>query len=196
MAIDPNWKNYGVYVQNGIGSAYPELNAKLNKFYADKVGKIPWLPTGWLDFVQGLARDRSNDQVRIAPVYQNAATKTLSENAPDWLDNEDKRTTWQTLFTETNSIVQKYAQNDAAAGALELDILYAKAAFWNGAYNTAVFIADVPKKIVGAAGDFASGIASEFLKKWIRPIGLVAVGFIIYMNRGALAKAAGKKLGA
>lgn len=191
---DKAWKTLGVYIQPGIGTAYPELNKLLQAFFKSKVSTIPWLPAGWMDSQAGLQASYAGDQVRIAPVFKGDGS--ISPLAPSWLDTPEKRQFWQELFKRSNEIVTAYAAGEAAKGKVLLDKLYAEAAFWDRAYNVAVFVRDLPKTVVGAAGDFASGIVGEFLKKFWIPLLVVGVGFIVYTNRAGLAKAAGRRLGA
>lgn len=188
---DAAWKSWGVYIQPGIGEAYPELNTKLQNFYRDKVSKIPWIPPGWYDAVSGMQANFPGSQVRIAPALM--ATGAVNKLAPDWLDSDAKRQYWQELFTEASSIVQKYAAGKAEEGRAELDRLYANAAFWDRAYNIAVAIRDAPANVVKAAGEVATGIAWEGLKGFIVPAIIIGVVFILWTGRDSFAKAAVKK---
>jgi hypothetical protein len=198
MSTDQNWKNWGVYIQPGIGRAYPELNAQLYAMYRDKVRKIPWLPSGWYDAVMGLGTQFPNDQIRIAPAYMGDGVRA-NVNAPDWLDTKEKRDAWQAISNDVLKTVQLYAAGQAAAGKAELDSLYAKAAFWNSAYEIAVKVRDFPKEVVGAvagaANDVAGGVVSVALKKLAIPLLVVGVGALVWYNRSALARAAGKSAG-
>jgi hypothetical protein len=191
---DNAWKTLGVYIQPGIGTAYPELNKLLQAFFKSKVATIPWLPAGWLDSQAGLQAAYPGDQIRIAPAFKGDGS--VSPLAPVWLDTPEKRQLWQELFKRSNEIVTAYAAGEAAKGKVLLDKLYSEAAFWDRMYNIAVTVRDLPKTVVGAAGDFASGVVGEFLKKFWIVIAVGGIGFILYVNRNSLAKAAGKRLGA
>jgi hypothetical protein len=188
---DAAWKSWGVYLQPGIGEAYPELNTKLLNFFRDKVSEIPWLPAGWYDAVAGIQANFPGSQVRIAPAL--LVSGGVNKLAPDWLDSDEKRQYWQELNVQSNSIVQKYAAGKAEEGRAELDQLYANAAFWDRAYNIAVAIRDAPANAVKAAGEVVTGIAWEGLKGFIIPAAIVAVVFILWTGRDSFAKAAVKK---
>lgn len=172
------WKMYGVYIQPSIGQAYPELNVKLQKLFLDKVSKIPWLPQGWYDAQAGIQAANPSDQVRIAPVYR-ADGIAINPLAPSWLDTKEKRDIWQNLCDQCNAAIMKYAAGQAAAGAAELDYLYAKAAFWGAAYNAAVFVRDIPSEITEGVSDVGVGVIKKALPLLL--IAGVGVAVLIYL---------------
>jgi hypothetical protein len=190
---DNAWKTWGVYIQPGIGMAYPELNTLLQNFFREKVAKIPWLPSGWFDAQAALQTEFPDDQVRIAPAALTSGA--VNPQAPLWLDTAEKRERWQELFKESNSIVTKYAAGQAELGRAELESLYANAAFWDRMYNIAVSVRDFPKNVVSAVGDFSTDLIIETLKKFWIPIAVIGIGAFIYYNRGGLMKAAARKAG-
>lgn len=191
---DAAWKTWGVYIQNGVGTAYPELNTLLQNFFRERVAKTPWLPSGWFDAQAALQTMYPGDQVRIAPAM--LTTGGINPNAPGWLDTAEKRQRWEELYTLQRGIILKFTQGKIDEGRKEMEAAYANAAFWDRMYNIAVTVRDFPKTVVGAVGDFGTDMILEVVKKFWIPIAVVAVGAFIYYNRAGLSKAAARKLGA
>lgn len=194
MATDLNIEAepLGLYIQPGWGTAYPELKAQIKEILI-KASGIPWLPQGWKDMALDIDSRHPGDVLQVVRVYNDAGGR-LNNVIPRFLDTDEKKTFWNDLSKKVNAAVILYAQNQAKAGAAELAILNAKAAFWDGAYKFAVAVRDAPKTVIGAAGDVASGIVSETLKKFAIPLIVVAIGFIVWTQRDALSRAAVKRV--
>lgn len=175
---------YGVMFIPGLAMGYPDLVPMVQKIFSDRIAKLPWVPSTWLEGVQKLQSDYPEDLVTIAPSRRAKTDATgrwvgdngpASAQAPLFLDDDAKLDAWMSIYSDLNSARSKYAAAQAAAGRRELDALYAKAAFWDGAYRIAVFVRDAPGKAIGAVGagifDFAGSmfknITGKSLVTWI-----------------------------
>lgn len=180
--------DFGVYLLPGLGTGYPELKALELKLLTERVGKIPWLPQGWLSSVQSLDKENPGAVVKIA------TSKAMKLDATSFLNTDEKIKFWDELAAASNSIQMKYAANQAAAGKAELDGLYARATFWNAAYNIAVAIRDAPKNVIATAGEWTGDLLWTTVKKFAIPLVIVGVGIVIWQNRASFSKAIGKKV--
>lgn len=143
----------GVYLQPGIGKAYPGLRDQLLGILR-KTGSIAWLPARWLEEVERVAVANPDDLVIVSAVAPYG--KRLS-NAPDWIDTDAKEQVWDAINKAMLSAVVKYAREQQEAGAAELATLERNAAFWNFAYNSAVVVAAPAALAIGAAKGVAEG---------------------------------------
>jgi sensor c-di-GMP phosphodiesterase-like protein len=128
-------KYYGVMTQP-YGNTWPELKTILMTIYRDRVYKVPWLPSDWLDTIE-TANDISGNVVVIVP---SSASYPGGQGAV-FLDTPEKKAWWNELASASNSAVQKYAKQKASEGKQELDRLYAASDFWSRAYDWAVILA-------------------------------------------------------
>ncbi len=135
---------YGVMTQL-YGNAWPELKSIMMTIYRDKVSKVPWLPSDWLEMIENL-NDVSGNVVVVVPSTANYAGGV----GPSFLDTVDKKVWWDQLASAASSAVQKYASGKAADGKKQLDQLYASSDFWSRAYDWAVILAS-PVTAVRAA---------------------------------------------
>jgi hypothetical protein len=194
MATDINIEAepLGLYIQPGWGTAYPQMKTLIKDIIL-KAANIPWLSQGWKDAALDIDKRHPGDVLRVQRIF-NASGVRYGNNLPKFLDTPEKQKFWDELAKKVDAAVVLFAQNQAKAGAAELAILNAKAAFWDGAYKFAVAVRDAPKTVIGAAGDVASGIVSETLKKFAIPLIVVAIGFIVWTQRDALSRAAVKRV--
>lgn len=155
----------------------------------DRISKIPWLPVGWLASVERLR----TPEVRIMPI-PGRIPAGRNPNLPSWIDTPEKVAAWDEMSKRLNGIVTVFSAGMLEKGREEMAAAYADAAFWDGIYGAVKAIADAPAKIVGAAGEFATGLVGSFLKAWWPVIIFAGVAFIVYANRDKLAGAAGNKL--
>lgn len=193
-AITDNWKKYGIYIQAGIGNAYPELKAQTLKILVDRVGSVPWVPAGWADAVRSLNAQYPDALIKGAPALMRDGS--INPNAPAWLDTAEKRQWWQEMANATSEAQSAYAANEITKGRAIMDAAYARAEFWSRAYDFANAVAEAPKRVISAAGDLATGATWALVKGFIVPAAVIAGVFILWTNRHAFAKAAGKKFGA
>lgn len=179
---------FGVYVQPGIGNAYPELK-KQELALIVKAGTIPWLPQGWLDAVRDLDKSNPSALIKFAPSGTFKANGT-----PAFLNSPERVKVWDDLAASSSRAQMLYAQDQAAAGKAELEALYAKAAFWDSAYNIAVAIRDAPKTVLTAGADLISDNITNLAKKLLLPALIVGTVALIWYNKEAIAKMVGGKI--
>ncbi len=157
----------GVFLQPGLGTAYPELKAILGKLYRDKVSKLPWLPANWLTEVEALQTANPTALIRLDSVLMANGTVRTSSNAggpiPLWLSSVPDRTkAWQMLFDATNEAIVAYARNEQMKGKAQLDQLYAKAEFWDTAYRVALATATFGVSEIQRKWEQAKAKAAEY----------------------------------
>jgi len=178
----------GVWIQPGLGSAWPNLRQTIYKLYLEKVQPLPFVPREWYTKVMSLQSGDDGALIKIAPVFMKDGSLTEWGKNTSFLDTEEKRKTWDDLSKQVNEIVIAYARNESAKGKVLLDKLYADAAFWDRAYRVTKAIADAPKTVVKATGEFASDIAWTGLKAFLPALLIVGGLFIIYAGRNQIAK--------
>lgn len=186
-------RRLGVYVQPGIGEAYPELAAQVRRIMVEKVSKIPFLPAGWLDEVLAIIDTNPPTLVKIYPVFKSDGV-TTNELAPTFATySPEAAKVWQELSEVTRLAQFNYAAGKVEEGRAVMDAAYARAAFWDTAYNVAVWIRDAPGNAVNAVATGTMSFAWSFIKRTWWVWALLAVGALVWFNRGALARAAGRK---
>jgi hypothetical protein len=189
---------FGVWLQPGIGNAYPELKSQLSQLRQKLVGKLTWVPLAWASQVQAIQDANPTVLVKMTPSKR--PTGETLPGLPAWLaGNQARIDAWQEIVTAQDKAVVQYAANDAANGKPLLDALYARSDFYNSAPIRALSVAqealiNAPSAISNAAGTLVSDLFGGFLKKagWVIALGVV--GYLLFMNRGKVAKAAGKAL--
>lgn len=183
----------GMWISPGLGNAYPELIVLLDRLYRDRVATLPWVPGSWYDQVQKLQNADRTNLIRPTPAV--AYGRNLP-NVPDWIAaDQARRDAWQQIVDKSNQIISQYAAGQAEAARPELERLYADAAFWNSPLMRAASAVQetliaAPTAIGNAAGQLASGLFGSFLKRAWWVVVLVVVGYVVWVNRGAMAKAA------
>lgn len=182
--IKTTTQNLGIFLQPGIGNAYPELKKIEMALLRDKVSKLPWVPQGWIESVSDLDAQNPDAIVRVS--YK----KTLNVyGAPKFLQNDERQNIWDEIAVASGTAQGEYAKGQAAAGKAELDKLYARAAFWNAAYNVAAVVGAVPAKLAEGAGKVASETAMSAVKAFFPVLiigGMVLAGAIWLGARGGL----------
>jgi hypothetical protein len=146
-------KLLGVYTQPGTGTAYPALRQQLFAVI-QQTARIPWLPARWLEDVSRVYTANPDALVIVAPV---APYGKRLDNAPEWIDTDEKEKVWDNINKAMLSAVVKYAREQQEAGAAELAALQRNAAFWNAAYTTAVVVAAPAALAIGAGKGLAEG---------------------------------------
>ena len=181
-------QDLGLYLLPGVGSAWPELK-KIEFELIEKTGKtLIWLPQGWLNAAQDL--DRANP----GALLKFNTTSGTGNIVPPFLNTPEKIAVWNSLRQASDDAQKSYAANEAATGRAIINSKLAQAAFWDGAYNLAVTIRDVPKTVISAAGDFASDVTTTALKKFVVPVAIIAGVALLWYNRGAISSLVGKKI--
>jgi len=161
MTPDELRKQLGLYVTVGYGEAFPALKGLYARIVTDKVATWPWLPRTWAsDYLAQQALD-PRALVRIAP-----ARVVI----PNFCDTAAKVAAWNDLAAKLDLVVNKYSENQAAAGAAEAQAIYANARFWHdgigaGLITVATAIANAPATIVGGVVDGAGAVAGGLLKR-------------------------------
>lgn len=179
----------GVEPQLGMAQAYPDLARLLNRLYTDRVAKLPWVPPTWLQAVTELQAKAGGDLIKISPALDNLGRR--QEGAPSFADDQAKAKVWRGIYDAQQQALTAYYQKQVDIGREKLDALYADAAFWDGAYNLAVTVRDLPSNIVKAVGggvsDFVGSFLPESLKayaKWVTfAIVLLVVGGVLMWYR-------------
>lgn len=175
-------KSLGVYITQGLGSAYPELKRLSAQLFAERVAKIPWLPESWLGDVNALQARFPADLVRIAP---SRVLLVKSPMAPAWLDSPAKVDAWQELFTAHSAIVANFARGEVDKGRAELERVNADAEFWDRLYRIAVSVRDaVPNAVGGIVSNFIRGIGW----KWGAIIVIGGIGAVYLYRKSLLSK--------
>jgi len=194
---------YGVMWIPGLAGAWPELRGNVDRIFAQRMAKLPWLPSDWLDMVRKLQAERPADLVTLAPSRRpktDASGRVVDPNGPPaadvplFLDGADKLDAWQRMYFDLNAARSAYAAARAAEGRAELDRLYANAAFWDASYKIAVFVRDAPANVVKGIGSGVVGFVGTFLPeslksyaKWVTVlILLLVVGGIVAWYRKRL----------
>lgn len=174
-------RKLGLYVQQGLGGAYPALKQLVGRIATDKVATWSWLPRTWISDYLALQGADGSALVRIAPA------KVI---VPDFCDTAEKQAAWNDLAAKVDAAVGKYAQGQADAGKVELEALYANARFWNEGLGAGIIkvtqtLADLPATIVGGVADGAGAVAGGVLKRlfsswlvWVAILG--AAGFFAW----------------
>lgn len=182
----------GVWLQpKSLSPEWAPLDTILQKIIRDRVATTPWLPSGWLEDVEALWTSFPDQRVLMMPAL--GQTGKLNTGMPTWMDTEEKQKAWTDIAKEMANAVNLFAQERRDAGMDELNALYSSADWANRLYVVAKFIADAPSIVIGAAGDFASGIAGTFLKSFWPVLVLGAVVAVVYFNREKLTMAAGDR---
>lgn len=140
---------YGMYALP-YATTYPDLATQLTQLYQERAAQIDWLPPGWLDGVMSL--HNQNGEILVP------ASGTVQPPIP-WLYTSDQIQWWTDFNTRANAIIQAYAADQSAQGAILLAQLYADSAFWNEAYAIATFLA-TPVTVATDLASTATSIAS------------------------------------
>lgn len=180
----------GVYVQPGIGEAYPELVKILRELYRTRVSRLPFVPNDW--YVQV---DRLMGSSTVVKLQQSKPYGVTYDGLPVWiLSDKSAIDAWQKVAVLMNNAITAFVGGEVEKGKAIVASAQANAEFWNGLYEGAVWVRDAPGKAVDAVGRGAMSFAGSFLAKtwWIGA--LVIVGIFLYVNRGASASAVGKKM--
>lgn len=188
---------YGVHLQPGIGRAWPELKANLDRLYADKIAPLPWVPRDWLAAVREIQTKYPDDVVLPVPASRPQNLGRLAE-APSWVVTPDQVAAWDIIWSTVQEAYVAYAKRLADEGAAKLAALYAQAAFWDGAYKLAKFARDLPAAAVRAVGgglsDFAGTFLPDSLKayaKWVLLLIVLLIGGgLLLWYKGKLGKLA------
>lgn len=183
----------GVYLMPRIQAPeWQEMENRLKALIRDKVAKVPWLPLGWASSIEQLYTTFPDQRIMVYP----ALTASGSRNplAPAFLDTTEKEQAWANLAKEMQNVVSTFANGMREKGLAEMEALNADAAFWDALYTAAKTIADAPKNIVGAAGDFASELLGTALSRFLPVLVVAGIGIVVYYNREAIGKALGGRI--
>ncbi len=174
-------KTLGMQVQTGTARVYPELVTILNNIYRDKIAKLPFVPSDWLPKV--LALQGSDDGLLLFPIKASRPFGLgINRDLPVWVQANYQ--TWDTLADESQKALTSYMDGKIAEGQSTLNRLYANAAFWNAAYLSAKFVADIPTNVVKGAG---TAVGSIFKANWL-PIIVIGAGAALWLGRGKILK--------
>lgn len=186
-------KLLGVRMQPRITAAeWQEMEKEIDAIVTGKVPGTPWLPDGWLKDVKALAETYPDQRVMINSVRSVKGTRL--DNAPFWLDSEEKLTVWQELYNKMNRAIMDFSAGKLQDGLAEMAATTANADFWDALYRADKFIADLPATVIGAAGDFASGVVGSFLKSFWPVLVIGGIVALVWYNKDKLASTAGDKV--
>ena len=195
MMVDSDnaWRKLGVYMQPRIQAPeWQPMERQIAEVVANQASSIPWLPKGWLDEVNALSAKYPEQRVMLAPAL-GAGGKRL-ENTPAFLDSTEKEQAWQTAYEAMRSGISTFANGMRESGLVEMERLNNKAWWADKIYLTVKAIADAPSVVVGAAGDFASGLVGTFLKRFWFVLVIGAVGAVFWFGRKEIGAAASKRV--
>lgn len=177
-------KELGVFLQPGIGMAYPELKDQLIRLYRDKVSKLNFIPFGWLGAVMAVQEAHPNDLVRLSPVVLTNGT-IIPESAPFTIQTQETADAWDAIFKQVGPAIAAYAAKQQEAGKKQLDVLYANAAFWNRAYLLADGIVSAPGRLTDKIMDSLSNPVKLLLYGGI----VLAIVYFTYQVAGPIIRA-------
>lgn len=175
------------YPRDGLGSTWPELRDQLLKLYRERVGKLAFVPMTWIDQVAA-EHAAGNVLVLVPPFLPNG---TVRPNLPAWLaSNPQALAAWKEAAEVSRLIVFHYAAGKVTEGRAEMARAQANAAFWDGLYRAAVFVADAPANavsgVLGGVQRVVGGVAGAFLKSPIVWVALVAGGGFLAWRLGLI----------
>lgn len=135
---------YGMHALD-YGAAFPDLTNQMRKLYRDRLAKFPGLPADWALSVNLL---HGQNGKFLFPVASNAVDSV--GNGPKFLTTSSQRQAWDTIVSELNGIRMAILAKEGKRGLALAEAAYAKAAFWDNAYNMARVLA-LPVTAVKAA---------------------------------------------
>lgn len=175
--------HYGVYIQPGLGTAYPDLVQQLRDLYTSRVAKLAFVPADWLPAVLG----QMGDSV-LVKLQQSAPHGVAYSGLPDWIGKDQAAIdAWQQAAEMIDSAVAAYANKQVEAGRAILARASANAAFWNGLYAADLALVNLPGTIVGGIGDGILSALKAFLARTWYLFVIAAVLAFLWFNRGAVA---------
>lgn len=185
----------GMRPQPGLASGYPALAGKMDRIYADRVAKLPWVPPTWLEAVRAVQAKNPSDLIRPTPGFN--ALGSRGADAPSFADTEDKLKVWHTIYAVHNDAINAYAKRMQDEGASKLAALHADAAFWDGAYKLAKFARDLPATIASGTANVFADTFAQFLPESIRryakvilwALGILIIVWLIIVYRRKFAAA-------
>jgi hypothetical protein len=179
----------GVFIQPGVGTAYPELVAIVRGIYRSRVSRLAFVPSYWLAEV--LAAMEGDNLVLPTPV----GFKSLAYPIPAWLsDDTAAMSAWAAVGSLVKDAEQRFLAGRIEEGRAVMAAADANASFWNGLYSAAVAVRDLPGDAVAAVAKGTASAAGSFIGKawwvWIAA-GVLALA---WMGRGAIASAAVRRV--
>jgi len=191
----------GVWVQPGLGTAFPELKTLLASLYG-RVAALPFVPIGWAAQVAALQEANPTSLVRLYPSI--GAAGNVNAGIPSWIASERSRAeAWQAVVKAQDAVIFKYAQgkNQFLDPDSELNALLADSEFWNGwagsaliAINQAARAAtEAPGNLVGWMGDGLLSFAGKFLGRTWYLFVIAGVVYVMWTGRGKIARKAASK---
>ncbi len=180
MTVPANYDTYaqGLHLtlamepQPGTADGYPELVTLLSNIYADRVSKLPFVPSTWLAAV---LREHGKDGNLLLPLPPRMADGTTKSDLPPWLHTSAAIDAWEQIWHIAQSAEQQYLTGQLEAGRAILDKAYANAAFWDALYKAAqtaaglkdlVFGGGLTKKLLVYAG--IAGVGGWLLWRYFR----------------------------
>ncbi len=164
--------HYGLTLQPGLGTGYPDLKSVVDTIINTRIGGLPWLPDGWLEAYALLKKQNPGDVIQLYPSNGTAGNKNIE--APDW-QTAEQRTAWTAAALEIHKSIQKYAAGKQDEGRAELQALYRNAAFWDAAYRIDLAIASAPGVVVNAVVEGAGRALSLSLAALSGPVKIVLI---------------------
>jgi hypothetical protein len=179
----------GVFVQAGVGQAYPDLVQIVRDIYRKRVAKLAFIPAYWLGDV--LAAMEGGDLVLPTPT----GFKSLAYPIPDWLSKDQAAlSAWRQVYDLVREAQSRYIAGRIEEGRYLMAQAEANAAFWDGLYTAAVAIRDAPGNAVDAIGKGTVSALGSFLGKSWWVLALVGIGLLAWYGRGTLGRMAVRKL--
>lgn len=165
-------RNLGMQVQLGAAKVYPELVSSLNKIYADRISKLPFVPNNWLTSVMAL--QGTDDGLLLYPIKATNFLGMVNKNLPPWVQANAEA--WDKLADVTKAALQYYLDGQIAEGRIAMNAAYANAAMWTSLYNFA--------KTVGAGADKALNILKPSKNLvTLAAIGAAVVGLYLWKKK-------------
>lgn len=174
--------HYGVYIQPGLGSAYPDLVQQLRGLYTSRVAKLPFVPSDWLAAV--LAQMGTDVVVKL---QQSKPHGVNFQGLPAWIgQNQAAIDAWQQAAELIDSAVAAYANNQVEAGRAIIARANGNAAFWGGLYAADQAFLNLPGTIVGGIGDGILTALKAFVARTWYLLVIAAVVIFLWYNRSAV----------
>lgn len=180
----------GFIAQPGVGTAWPELRALMNRMTDEKVLALPWIPEGVRAQVRAFIAAWPSAVVRVGPIY--LANGNRNPRYPAFIASQAQKDAWWDLGEWQRKAYVAYAGDRRDEGLRELRKLEAAAAFWDRMYTVTKAVADAPANIAGGIADATATVTGSLLKRLWPYLIVAGVVALVWLNRGTLLRKVAK----